>query len=144
MQQEAADHTQLFNELAKQLRSLEQKFQELEATKLHQAATNATLQNQINNQQEIIVNLQERIQHVEDKTTEQELNLQSTMLTLPVLDSTDVTSRVQTMEDMLIRMQDQLQDVEGIVDQLNDASTQPGAQVLIETPNKKDLEDMKE
>jgi hypothetical protein len=45
------------------------------------------------------------------------------MLTLPVLDSADVTSRVQTMEDTLLRMQDQLQDVEGIVDQLNDTST---------------------
>lgn len=41
-------------------------------------------------------------------------------------------------------MQDQLQDVEGIVDQLNDTSTQPGAQVLIEAPNKEDLETLKD
>ena len=60
---------------------------------------------------------------MEEKTTEQELNLKSTMLTLPVLDSADVTSRVQMLEDTLLRMQDQLQDVEGIVDQLNDTST---------------------
>jgi hypothetical protein len=38
------------------------------------------------------------------------------MLTMPVLDTADVTSRVQTMEDTLLRMKEQLQDVEGIVD----------------------------
>ncbi len=38
------------------------------------------------------------------------------MLTMPVLDTADVTSRVQTMEDTLLRMKEQLQDVESIVD----------------------------
>ena len=35
---------------------------------------------------------------------------------MPVLDTADVTSRVQTMEDTLLRMKEQLQDVESIVD----------------------------
>ena len=50
-------------------------FKELEAVRLHQASKTATLQDRTNQLEELIANLQKRLQHVEDKTTQQELNL---------------------------------------------------------------------
>jgi cell division protein FtsB len=75
MQQDAADHTQIINQWAKELSRLAIQFKDLEEDRLHQAAKNATLQDRTNQLEDIITNLQERLQHVEDKTTQQELNL---------------------------------------------------------------------
>ena len=53
------------------------------------------------------------------------MQIQSMMLTMPALENEDTCARITVMEETLARMQEQLQDVEGIVDQLNDTSTQP-------------------
>ena len=72
------------------------------------------------------------------------MQIQSTMLTMPALENEDTYARVTVMEETLTRMQEQLQDVEGIVDQLNDTSTQPGAQITIDTCKQVELAEVHE
>lgn len=61
---------------------------------------------------------------------------------MPALDDEDTCARVTVLEETLTRMQEQLQDVEGIVDQLNDTSTQPGAQITIDTCKQVELDEI--
>lgn len=63
---------------------------------------------------------------------------------MPALETEDTCARVIVMEETLTRMQEQLQDVEGIVDQLNDTSTQPGAQITIDTCKRAELTELHE
>jgi len=50
---------------------------------------------------------------------------------IPSLLDMKYVSKLEELEAKVANIQDQLQDVEGIVDQLNDTSTQPGAAIIV-------------
>lgn len=95
---------------------------------VYQNDINHTQQNRIDHLEKVVEDLIDRIAKMEDKANTQEKSSNKVNKTKPTFTAAQTTSHLKELENRMGKFQDRLQEVEDIVLQLNDPSTQEIAQ----------------
>jgi predicted nucleic acid-binding Zn-ribbon protein len=120
--QEQEDKNAVVKDMWKQLDSDITKLQD---DIVEQNDVNNTQQNRIDHLEKVVEDLVDRITKMEDKTNTSETSSQKQTRTKPTFTAAQTTSHLKELEHRMGKFQDRLQEVEDIVLQLNDPSTQP-------------------
>ncbi len=119
--QEQEDKNAVVKDMWKQLDSDITKLQD---DIVEQNDVNNTQQNRIDHLEKVVEDLVDRITKMEDKTNTSETSNQKQTRTKPTFTAAQTTSHLKELENRMGKFQDRLQEVEDIVLQLNDPSTQ--------------------
>jgi chromosome segregation ATPase len=110
-----------------QIKEMDDEIIQLQRDILDQDATNKELRQKIDHLEKVIEDLIDRIAKAEDKATQEDKTTQRATRSTSSQQHDQIEATLKAMEQQTKKLDKHVEEVESIVEQLNDTSTQPAS-----------------